>query len=95
MFLSIRWTAMCSLVAVCVGAMPLGQLSDGETDGGCLYEAMEAGQVEVRLIAANGAKSNMAFTNLTDEVLEIRLPDAVGAVPATKPDEQSTSTNQL
>lgn len=90
MFLSIRWTVLCCLFgAVGVGAIPLRQSVAAEADGVCLYDALETEQVEVRFIAVNGAKSNIVISNLTDEAIDIRLPDAVVAVPAAKADEES------
>ncbi|TWU02928.1 hypothetical protein [Stieleria varia] len=91
MFLSIRWTAFSFLVGVlAMGAMPVRQLSAEEGDGVCLYDAMEAEKVLVRFIAVNGGKSNVIITNLTDEPLDIRLPDAVVAVPAVIANGEST-----
>jgi hypothetical protein len=80
----------CLVGIAAVGAMPVAHLSAGETDGVCLYDAMEAEQVEVRCIAVNGAKSNISISNLTNEVLSIRLPDALVAVPAARADEDSS-----
>jgi len=90
MFLSIRWSVLCCLFgAVGVGALPPLQSSAAETDVVCLYDAMEAEQVTVRFIAINGSKSNVVFTNLTEEAIAIRLPDAVVAVPASNADDES------
>lgn len=92
MFLSIRWTAFSFLVGVlAMGAMPVRQSSAEEGDGVCLYDAMEAEQVLVRFIAVNGGKSNVIITNLTDEPLDIRLPNAVVAVPAVNDIDESTN----
>lgn len=88
---SIRWTPLFCLVAVVVAASPPRQSSAGEGEGVCLYDAMEADQVSVRFIAVNGSKSNVVITNLTDERLDIRLPDAVVAVPAAKANSETSN----
>ena len=85
MFQLIRRTAFCFLVCViAIGTMPMKQSPAEESVDVCLYDAMEAELVLVRFIAFNGGKSNVVITDLTDESLDIRLADAVVAVPAAR-----------
>lgn len=46
-----------------------------------LFDAMDAGQVNVRFVAADEAHANVLIRNLTDLPLVIQLPDAIAAVP--------------
>ena len=46
-----------------------------------LFDAMEAGQIEVKFIPANAAKANVLIENKTARVLHLELPDAFAAVP--------------
>lgn len=46
-----------------------------------LFDAMKAGDLNVRFIPANAAKANVLIENKTDRVLHVSLPDAIAAVP--------------
>lgn len=46
-----------------------------------LFEAMDAGQVDVKFIPHDASKANVLVKNLTDKPLEIRLPSAFAGVP--------------
>ncbi len=46
-----------------------------------LFEAMDAGQVDVKFIPQDAKKANVLIKNLTDKPLHLRLPDAFASVP--------------
>ena len=46
-----------------------------------LFEAMDAGQVDVKFIPHDASKANVLIRNLTDKPLDIRLPSAFAGVP--------------
>ena len=46
-----------------------------------LFEAIDAGQVDVKFIPHDASKANVLVKNLTDKPLEIRLPSAFAGVP--------------
>jgi hypothetical protein len=46
-----------------------------------LFEAIDAGQVDVKFIPHDASKANLLVKNLTDKPLEIRLPSAFAGVP--------------
>jgi hypothetical protein len=47
-----------------------------------LFAAMEAGDVEVKLIPKDAKQGNVLITNKTDKPLKIQLPEAFAGVPA-------------
>jgi hypothetical protein len=46
-----------------------------------LFEAIEAGQLEVRVLPKNAFGGNVLIENKTDKPLTVKMPAAVGAVP--------------
>ncbi len=46
-----------------------------------LFEAMDAGHVDVKFIPQDARKANVLIKNLTDKPLELRLPQAFASVP--------------
>lgn len=46
-----------------------------------LFEALDAGQIEVQFIPANAAKANVIVKNMTDVAIAVELPNAFAAVP--------------
>ncbi len=46
-----------------------------------LFEAMDAGQVDVKFIPQDAKKANVLIKNLTDKPLHLRLPNAFASVP--------------
>jgi hypothetical protein len=47
-----------------------------------MFAAMEAGDIEVKLIAKSDAEAQIRIRNKTDRPLSVRLPDAFAGVPA-------------
>ena len=81
MFQSIRWTPLFCLVAVAIAASPLRQ--SWRVRGRACAFTMRWRPIRWRFsfVTVNGSKSNVVITNLTEEAIDIRLPDAVVAVP--------------
>ena len=78
--------AVASLAALALVALPdsvraEGGKDDAETISAGLFEAMDAGHVDVRIIPQDATKANVLIKNLTDKPLEIRLPSAFASVP--------------
>ncbi|TWU46357.1 hypothetical protein Poly51_57530 [Rubripirellula tenax] len=46
-----------------------------------LFAAMEAGQVDVKIIPQDATKANVLIRNLTDKPLDLKLPEAFASVP--------------
>lgn len=46
-----------------------------------LFEAMKAGQIDVRFIPADEKKANVLITNKTAKMLHLEIPEAIAAVP--------------
>lgn len=46
-----------------------------------MFAAMEAGQVDVKIIPQNAAKANVIIKNLTDKPVDLKLPEAFASVP--------------
>ncbi len=46
-----------------------------------LFEAMDAGQVDVKIIPRDATEANVLIRNLTDQPIELRLPKAFASVP--------------
>ena len=46
-----------------------------------LFEAMDAGQVDVKIIPRDAKQANVLIRNLTDKPIELRLPRAFASVP--------------
>ena len=46
-----------------------------------LFEAMEAGHVDVKIIPRDATEANVLIKNLTDRPVELRLPKAFASVP--------------
>jgi hypothetical protein len=46
-----------------------------------LFEAMDAGQVDVKIIPLDATKANVLIKNMTDKPLHLRLPEAFASVP--------------
>ncbi len=49
-----------------------------------LFDAVKQGKVETRFVAHNANRGNLLVRNLTKNPLNIRVPDAFGAVPVMK-----------
>ena len=58
-----------------------GNKPEAETLQVGLFEAMDAGHVDVKFIPHDASKANLLVKNLTDKPLEIRLPSAFAGVP--------------
>ena len=58
-----------------------GNKPEAETLQVGLFEAMDAGHVDVKFIPHDASKANLLVKNLTDKPLDIRLPSAFAGVP--------------
>jgi hypothetical protein len=67
-----------SLIAFCAAAQALAEETPAEVE---LFAAIERGEVEVVLIPRDSKKVTIQFANKTDKPLNVRLPEAFGAVP--------------
>jgi hypothetical protein len=74
-----------SAVSLSVLALPTVALAERQAEVNAiqagLFEAMDAGQVEVKIIPQNATKANVLIRNLTDKPVELRLPKAFASVP--------------
>ena len=46
-----------------------------------LFEAVDRGDVDVRFIPLNAKRANVVITNQTNQPLQLRMPNAIAAVP--------------
>ena len=67
------------LSVACFGAAP--DKAKPEAEQVDLFAAMEAGDIEVKLICKDSTTGNVLITNKTKKPLSIRLPDAFAGVP--------------
>jgi hypothetical protein len=59
-----------------------GPLAAAENvDAVAFFDAIQAGQIEVKFIPLNAAKANVLIQNKTASVLHLELPEAIAAVP--------------
>ena len=76
---------LLSAVSLSILALPSIALAEREAEPAAiqagLFEAMDAGQVEVKIIPQNATKANVLIRNLTDKPVELRLPKAFASVP--------------
>ncbi len=79
--LSVASLAAFALVALPCSVRAEGGKAETETISAGLFEAMDAGQVDVRIIPQDATKANVLIKNLTDKPLELRLPSAFASVP--------------
>ena len=76
-FLSVL--GVLGLSVACYGAAPDKDKPEAEKVD--LFAAMEAGDIEVKLICKDSTTGNVLITNKTKKPLAIRLPDAFAGVP--------------
>lgn len=76
---------LLSAVSLSVLALPTIALAERQAEENAiqagLFEAMDAGQIEVKIIPQNATKANVLIRNLTDKPVELRLPKAFASVP--------------
>ena len=70
-----------SIVVLSCSVHGEGNKPDAETLQVELFEAMDAGQIDVKFIPHDASKANVLVKNLTDKPMEIRLPSAFAGVP--------------
>jgi len=72
-------------VSLSILALPTVALAEREKEAPAmkagLFEAMDAGQIDVKIIPQDATKANVLIRNLTDQPLEIQLPKAFASVP--------------
>ena len=86
MITSRRLIVTAAMAAVSVVTFPAAVFADAKQDEADavqvgLFEAIDAGQVDVKFIPHDASKANVLVKNLTDKPLEIRLPSAFAGVP--------------
>jgi len=59
-----------------------------------LFEAVDRGDVNVRFIPLNAERANVVITNQTNQPLQLRLPEAIAAVPILGQFGQNQNHNQ-
>ncbi len=76
---------LLSAVSFSILALPAVALAERQGELGAikagLFEAMDAGQIDVKIIPQNATKANVLIRNLTDKPVELRLPKAFASVP--------------
>ncbi|MDA9858633.1 hypothetical protein N9D23_10990 [Rubripirellula sp.] len=76
-----------SIAALALASLAIAPVCRAADDGEAnaiqadLFDAMDAGQVDVKFIPQSAAKANVLIKNLTDQPLELRLPEAFAGVP--------------
>ena len=78
--------SVAALAAIALAAAPCSVRAEGgkvevETISAGLFEAMDAGQVDVKIIPQDATKANVLIKNLTDKPIDLRLPTAFASVP--------------
>jgi hypothetical protein len=77
--------SLASLSALAVLGLPLAARADAAKEADAisagLFEAMDAGHVDVKIIPQDATKANVLIKNLTDKPVELRLPTAFASVP--------------
>ena len=77
--------SVATLSALSLLALPLSAQAEGRRDveaiNAGLFEAMDAGQVDVKIIPKDATQANVLIKNLTDKPLELRLPRTFASVP--------------
>jgi hypothetical protein len=76
---------LISVVSLSILALPAVALAERQGELGAikagLFEAMDAGQIDVKIIPQNATKANVLIRNLTDKPVQLRLPKAFASVP--------------
>ena len=71
--------------ALCLLALPVARAADRreaeESINAGLFEAMDAGQVDVKIIPKDATQANVLIRNLTDKPMTLRLPKTFASVP--------------
>ncbi|MGB7325675.1 MAG: hypothetical protein WBD31_12445 [Rubripirellula sp.] len=79
-------TLAFSAAALSLLSLPGSALADRNKDEPAvvtaeLFAAMDAGQVEVKIIPQDATKANVLIRNLTEQPLDLKLPEAFASVP--------------
>lgn len=76
---------IAALAAASMSATPICLAAEKEDQPAALqvelFDAIDAGQVDVKFIPRDSTKANVLIQNLTDQPLELELPDAFAGVP--------------
>ena len=74
-----------SAVSLSILALPAVALAEREKEvpaiNAELFAAMDAGQIDVKIIPQDATKANILIRNLTDQPIHLRLPKAFASVP--------------
>jgi hypothetical protein len=81
MFSLLSLVAVLGAVSVVLGAKPDGATAKPKADEVELFAAMEAGDIDVKLIPKDSTTGTVMITNKTKKPLAIKLPDAFAGVP--------------
>ncbi len=77
--------SLAALFAFSLLALPADARADGRNEveaiNAGLFEAMDAGHVDVKIIPKDATQANVLIKNLTEKPLELRLPTAFASVP--------------
>ena len=78
--------SIAALAAAAVIVSPGRALADGgrepeETINAELFEAIDKGQIDVRIIPQDATRANVLIRNLTDQPVDLRLPKTFASVP--------------
>ncbi len=81
-----RWIALAIASIATLVSIPSSATADrpelvDETVTAEMFEAMDAGQIEVKYIPLDATKANILVTNKTDKPMKIKLPQAFAGVP--------------
>ena len=82
--------AACAVALVCIGSSNAAEPSkdlaavDASADAKGWFDAMDGGELDVRIIMQNSKRANILFKNTTDKDLMVRLPKTFASVPAAR-----------
>ena len=73
-----RVAAFLTILALCAAPVRVQAQESEEVE---LFAAIEAGELEVKLIPRDAKQANVIITNKTNKPLKVRMPDAFAGVP--------------
>ena len=74
--------AVLALICLASTSGDAAKPASGESEPVDIFAAMEAGDIDVKLIVKNIEEARIVAKNNTDRPLTIKIPDAIAAVPA-------------
>ena len=73
--------AACAIGCLLVGSVQAADVTKADLVTAGMFEAMDAGQIDVKIIPRDATQANVLIRNLTDQPMALRLPKAFASVP--------------